>query len=179
MLSLRCYELRLAEVERQHPEMPADAVTMVRFVIFLQRQIEDHLIRTLEQFGLSHSSWSLLIMIYSDPDRAINPSNASDALRQSRPHMTRMTDELVARGWVSRSPDETDRRAVVLRLTAAGEAALRDILPVMWRTYEALIAGFSADESAQLGGLLRRWLLNLESAPPPGAPSSAPAKDTP
>lgn len=139
---------------------------LVRFVIFLQRHLEDHLTQVLGQHGLSHSAWSLLMMIYSSPTQSINPSVASDALRQSRPHMTRMTDDLAARGWVERIHDSSDRRAVEVRLTAAGEARVGELLPPMWREYEQLLAGFSADETAELGGLLRRWLVNLETTAP-------------
>lgn len=167
MLGLSCYESRLANLKSVHPEMPDQAVTMVRFVHFLQRRVEDYLAPTLAAYGLSHSAWSLLMMIYSDPRHAINPSVASEALRQSRPHMTRMTDELAGRGWVERVQDEVDRRAVEVRLTLLGEASVQEILPEMWREYEHLVAGFSSDEANQLAGLLRRWLVNLEQSTEP------------
>jgi len=179
MLSLSCYESRLAGLNRLHPEMPGPAITMVRFVIFLQRRLEDHLAKTLEQHGLSHSAWSLLMMIYSDPRQTINPSTASEALRQSRPHMTRMSDELAARGWVERVVDESDRRAVEIRLTTAGAAAMQEILPLMWREYEQLVSAFSADETAALSGMLRRWLIDLEDPPQQAQIATAPEQESP
>ena len=175
MLSLECYEARLSEMARRHPEMPQQKVMLVRFAIFLQRRLEDHLAHVLAKQGLSHSGWSLLLLIHSAPTRAINPSAASEALRQSRPHMTRITDELVARGWVERVQDCTDRRAVVVRLTEAGERGVNELLPAMWGEYEGLLAGFSPEETAQLAGLLRKWLVDLETA---GAGATALISDT-
>ncbi len=177
MLKLSCFESRLAELQRLHPEMPVQAVSMVRFIIFLQRRLEDELAGILAQHDLSHSGWSLLMMIYSAPRQTINPSTASDVLGQSRPHMTRMTDELCARGWVERTQDPNDRRAVEICLTAKGAAAMQEILPPMWRQYEGLSGRFSAEEIDLFSGFLRRWLLDLETATHPDNPPAAPAKD--
>lgn len=163
MLCLQHYEARLACLKQHHPDMPLAAISLVRFVVFLQRRLEDRLGATLEQYGLNHSAWSLLMMIYSDPRHAINPSAASETLRQSRPHMTRMTDELAERGWVERVHDAVDRRAVEVRLTASGEQAVQGILPAMWAEYEALVAGFSPEETAGLATLVRQWLRHLET----------------
>lgn len=163
MLSVDCYEARLDDMARRYPEMPRQTVMLVRFVLFLQRRLEDGLTHILAGEGLSHSAWSLLMLIHSSAERAINPSAASDVLRQSRPHMTRITDELVARGWVERVQDRVDRRAVAIRLTGDGEAGVSRLLPTMWQEYEGLVAGFSAEEQAAMGGLLRKWLVNLET----------------
>ncbi|MBR0565961.1 MarR family transcriptional regulator [Azoarcus sp. L1K30] len=162
MIDLQCFESRMAGMQGRYPEMPARAVTMVRFVFFLQRRLEERLASVLEARGLSHSAWSLMIMIHSDPAQSISPSAASDALRQSRPHMTRIADDLVARGWIERVQDPIDRRAVVLRLTAAGSAALKDMLPIMWAEYESLVSGFPDEDAQHLCGLLRDWLADLE-----------------
>lgn len=162
MIGLQCFESRMAGMQGLYPEMPVRAITMVRLVFFLQRYLEERLASVLEARGLSHSAWSLMIMIHSDPVQAISPSAASEALRQSRPHMTRIADDLVARGWVERVQDAIDRRAVVLRLTAAGRAALNDMLPMMWAEYESLVSGFPDEDAQRLCGLLRGWLADLE-----------------
>jgi len=165
MLSLDCFESRLASLGERHHDMPRTAVSLVRLVIFLQRRIESRLAEVLEAHGLNHSAWSLLMMIYSDPRRALNPSLASDSLGQSRAHMTRMTDELAARDWVCRVQNADDRRAVEICLTAAGESAVQAILPVMWQTYERLVDGFPPGEAESLSRMLRGWLCDLEQAP--------------
>ena len=77
--------------------------------------------------------------------------------------MTNRVDRLVARGWVEREPDPTDRRGVIVRLTSTGmavvDAALADLL-----THEHdLLADLGADERDDLSGLLRRLLRPFES----------------
>jgi len=39
----------------------------------------------------------------------------------TQPAITLLVNRLAARGWVERIPDETDRRAVLVSLTPAGE----------------------------------------------------------
>jgi MarR family transcriptional repressor of emrRAB len=167
LINLQCYESRVEGMKNLYPAMPAQAILMVRMVFFLQRHLEDRLAQVLEAHALSHSAWSLMLMIHSDPAQSISPSAASEALRQSRPHMTRIADELVARGWVERGHGVQDRRAVELRLTAAGKRALGRILPVMWAGYEKLVAGFSPEDATRMCGMLRSWLLELEQADDP------------
>jgi MarR family transcriptional repressor of emrRAB len=164
MLSLKCYETRLGEMSRRYPEMPSMAVMVVRLALFLQRRLDDRLTDHLARHGLSHSAWSLLMLIHSSPGGSIAPSEASSVLRQSRPHMTRMTDELVERGWVERHTDPKDRRAISISITPLGQQELERLLPTMWREYEDLTAGFSGEEMTQLHGLLRGWLLHLEGS---------------
>ena len=41
--------------------------------------------------------------------------------RVTQPAITLLVNRLAARGWVERIPDETDRRAVLVSLTPAGE----------------------------------------------------------
>jgi len=169
VLNLQCYEGRLDEMARRHPEMPSQAVKLIRFALFAQRQLEDHLTAILNKHGLNHSAWSLLMLTYSSPTQSITPSAASEALGQSRPHMTRMTDDLVARGWVERIQDSNDRRAIEIRVTAAGDLALRDLLPELWVEYQQMLSCFTPDESQDLCRLLRKWLISLEGGDPAGS----------
>jgi DNA-binding MarR family transcriptional regulator len=60
-----------------------------------------------------------------------------------------------------------DGRAVVVTLTAAGRTALDRALPDHLGTEQAMLAGLSEDERAQLAGLLRRWLVTLGRVPGP------------
>ncbi|QID17971.1 MarR family transcriptional regulator [Nitrogeniibacter mangrovi] len=162
MLAIKQFEARIQAVAEHHPAMPVDAVKLVRFALFLQRRVETCMAAIFASHGLSHSAWSLLMMIYSSPRRAISPSCASEALNQSRAHMTRITDELVRGGWVERVPQQGDRRAIDICLSEAAEARLRDALPAVWAEYEQMLACFDPDERALLGGLMRKWIAHLE-----------------
>jgi DNA-binding MarR family transcriptional regulator len=83
-------------------------------------------------------------------------------------NVTALTDQLVAEGWVERSPDPADRRSLIVRLTRVG----RTRFLAMAREHEAwlldLLSGFGAGQREQLYellGQLRLHLVNRAAAP--------------
>ena len=72
--------------------------------------------------------------------------------------MTRLIDRLAAKGLVQRLRCDTDRRRVMLTLTAAGEAVAGHVPQVLADVNNAYLRDFSRDEWQQLKDLLRRML---------------------
>lgn len=169
-LTFSHYERCIDTVRIRHPDMPHQAVVLMRLAHHVFRALHERLDVFFAAHELSTSAWAVLMMIYSMPDRAITPSEASAAVVQSRTHMTRVADDLVTAGLIERAHDEVDRRRVVLRLTAQGVERIQRLLPLAWMEYEDALAAFSAEEAAALERLLRRWLAHLEKHPWPGDP---------
>ena len=78
--------------------------------------------------------------------------------------MTRLLDRLEAKGLCRRVRSEHDRRVVHIELTPAGEEVAQRVPHILSRVYNAVLAGFSADEWQQLQDFLRRLRANAESA---------------
>ena len=57
----------------------------------------------------------------------INVKELSEILKMDKSGISRSVDELVQKGFVSREPSKTDRRSVVLRLTADGKKRFNKI----------------------------------------------------
>lgn len=77
--------------------------------------------------------------------------------------VTRMVQRLEQSGFVTRSPDPKDRRAVRVETTRAGEA-LRPEVAAMWQELEArTLAGVGAEDRARLSRLLAALEGNLTS----------------
>ncbi len=167
-LTFSHYERCIDTVRARHPDMPRQSVVLMRLAHHVFRALHERLDVFFAAHELSTSAWAVLMMIYSTPDQAITPSEASAAVVQSRTHMTRVADDLVAAGLIERAHDETDRRRVVLRLTTRGVERVQQLLPLAWTEYAAALAAFSTEEAATLEGLLRRWLAHLENHPPSG-----------
>ncbi len=74
--------------------------------------------------------------------------------------MTRLIDRLAAKGLVRRLRSDTDRRRVMLTLTAAGEAVAGHVPQVLADVNNAYLRDFSRGEWQQLKELLRRMLAN-------------------
>ncbi|MES1952281.1 MarR family transcriptional regulator [Salinisphaera sp. S4-8] len=90
---------------------------------------------------------------------------ANDGLRQSdiaewldldRTTVTYLVDSLEQRGWIERQRDPADRRAHIVRMTAAGMAGLEKVRPAARAATQELLAPLNDDEQAQLRALLAR-----------------------
>jgi len=93
-------------------------------------------------------------------------SEISKRLMVTGGNVTRLTDQLLADGMITRTPAPNDRRASIVRLTAHGRRTFAE----MARRHEAWIvemfAGVRESERAQLYALLaklKRRLVALES----------------
>ena len=71
--------------------------------------------------GLAFGDYLVLAVIRRSPDGVCAPSTICELLRRASGGMTLTLDRLEAAGWLTRSPDRSDRRRVLLRLTDAGK----------------------------------------------------------
>ena len=114
---------------------------------------------TIEDYKTLHA-----LMVQAYPTEA-TPAQLADATHVTRAAMTGRLDRLVAAGLVTREADDTDRRRVLIRPTAAGRAAWdKHIFEGMERDRRALDA-LSHDELVQLNALLRKVTESLEHRP--------------
>ncbi len=86
-----------------------------------------HLLRRLraedETLGISAPRLSALsVLVFGGPRRI---GELADVEQVEPPTMTRLVDALERDGYVTRTPDPDDRRAVVIRATASGSRALK------------------------------------------------------
>lgn len=92
--------------------------------------------------------------------RTIRLSGLAERLRIAPRSATTVVDALEAAGLVTRTPDPDDRRATLLRLTAAGDAMLAEIA----RVREEVAAEYFAPLAAPERGELLRLLGTLDAA---------------
>jgi DNA-binding MarR family transcriptional regulator len=75
---------------------------------------------------------------------------------KDKPAITRMLDRLIARGLVRKVASPADRRAMVVSLTAEGEAMRNAIVPLVVGFLEAACEGISPEDLAVTVKTLRR-----------------------
>ncbi|MCO8276069.1 MarR family transcriptional regulator [Actinoplanes sp. TRM 88003] len=103
-----------------------------------------------------------VLMIQPWPVEA-TPAQLADGARVTRAAMTSRLDRLVAAELVTRENDETDRRRVLIRPTAAGRAIWSKYIFEGMARDQGLLKALSHEELIQLNGLLRKVVLDLES----------------
>lgn len=162
MSTFQPFESRIDAFSNAHPEAPKREIILSRLYFHVFKLINENQNQRLSEFGLNSTSWFALIMIYSTPENAINPCNLSYDMVSSRTNITRLSDELVDKGWVERHASGEDRRKIVLSLTEKGRALVEAVLPVQWLHYRDLWSGFDAAELEQFEGLLRKLLARVD-----------------
>ncbi|GAA5184015.1 MarR family transcriptional regulator [Niveibacterium umoris] len=165
MIPFDHYQARIDSVRERHPDLPYPQVMLLRLVTHIARGIQEHLDDLLQPYGLNATAWSVLMSIYSAPESTDNPSRVSQAVCLSRPHMTRLTDELVAGGWVERIPSPVDRRSVDIHMTEAGAQRVREIFPKVWQLYDTLTPPAECGDVDDLARALRAWTRHMEQCP--------------
>jgi DNA-binding MarR family transcriptional regulator len=79
--------------------------------------------------------------------------------------MTNRIDKLELRGFVTRQVDKSDRRAVIVSLTAAGKKAIDDAIQLRLDAADESLQGLTHRERRDLARLLRKArLTNTEEA---------------
>jgi MarR family transcriptional repressor of emrRAB len=129
-------EQRAAEIEAAVQRTAARcnqvAVTetvILRLLVMLGREISALLEQALRPHGLNETEYRTLMMLFSQPDGIAHPGELCASAAQSPANMTRVADGLCERGLITRIACEQDRRRTILRISAAGEALARELLP--------------------------------------------------
>jgi DNA-binding MarR family transcriptional regulator len=123
---------------------------------FLLAQIGAHAAHTfgarLKPLGFAPYHAGLLRIVAAHP--GISQQQLAQALRMHASNLVQIVDELEERSLLERKPSQADRRQHSLHLTAKGKEVLSKIGEVAREHGQALLAGLSAAEQAELNRLL-------------------------
>jgi MarR family transcriptional repressor of emrRAB len=126
--------------------------------------LSDLLSRTVEPFGITGVGYIALMTLQSTADNLANPSELCIATSETRSNMTRITDELVAKGLIKRVANEEDRRRVDLSLTEDGVQLLRKVVPLLREKMRLVFSVFSDESKAAFEAELIRLKQVLEDS---------------
>jgi DNA-binding MarR family transcriptional regulator len=116
--------------------------------------------REMRPFGLDYQRMKVLACLKEYPGCSMQ--QLSDLTVVDRTSLTHTVQLLVKKGLVHRESRETDRRSVVLALTAGGQKAYRKIAPMILKLNARSMAGFTEREKTELLSQLRRIVDNLK-----------------
>jgi len=120
----------------------------------------------LETHGLPLTWYDVLLELNSAPGRRLTMGQLGSVAAVSRTRVSRVVDELMRAGLVTREPNPHDGRSAFATLTPAGRATLRKAAP----TYVAAVHREFADhltahETEVLAAALRKVLAARTSEP--------------
>lgn len=115
-----------------------------------------------EDETLTFSQWTTLVALHNG--QISTASDLAHNICHDAGSLTRLVDQMVERGLVSRQRSETDRRSVTLALTPQGRDLVETLAPRVMDFWNKLVSGFSHAEIDTLITLLTRLVIAAEGA---------------
>ena len=115
-------------------------------------------------YGLTVAEWRTMGVLNDH-----QPLSASEVVSRSsvdKVNVSRAIAGLQKHGFIERHVDPTDRRRVLLRLTAKGRKAMHHLVPLVLEVEQQLLSGLSEEEQAVLIGLMERVRTNAAAITP-------------
>lgn len=143
------------------PEFSEPQAQISRLLRVVTERLSGNLNESLKEFGINENLWFAVMAVYVSPDSEILPSRLSDLMDLTRTSATRLSDDMVERGWVERHINQQDRRQIVLKLTGEGEAFIQKVWPQIANRDQNVWEVFAEEDYAQLQDLLSKLLTRL------------------
>lgn len=121
----------------------------------------------LEASGFTVTQW--VVLMHLRDGLAINAAVLCEQLRHDSGALTRVLDQLEARGLLRRERSREDRRSVQLRLTDPGYATIEALMPAVVDKLNCALGAFSRAELSELTRLLKKLIGDLEAATAQGS----------
>jgi MarR family transcriptional regulator, organic hydroperoxide resistance regulator len=130
----------------------------MHYLAAIQRQNQLNLGHALRAVGISVPMWRALAALHDKDGQTIGQIAEMTVLDRSS--LGRLLEEMAAQGLVERESPPDDRRAVLIRLSAAGRRRFEAAEPIVLGHYRRLLHGISEREFRTLMRLLRRLKAN-------------------
>ena len=135
--------------------MPTDDVlTLETFLPYRLNRLAEDVSRNFsriyrDRFGITRPEWRLLATLGQYGTMTATAVGQHSAMHKTK--VSRAVAALQQRHWLTRTPDDADRRIEHLRLTSAGLAAYRELVPIAHAFEARLLAALSdSDKKAVL-----------------------------
>lgn len=155
---------RLKRVKARMPGFALEPMRLARMIYLVQKKLRDQMNTALHAYDLAESSYMVLAILYGSQDESSSATALSEACKEKPANLTRICDELMARGLITRQPKPGDRRAVMIVLTEEGRTLVEEILPKVSAQAEAAFAAVDASGLRQMAELNLQVLEGLRAA---------------
>ena len=140
----------LAQLLVRYPQIEPDAMLAIMQFIRTGTDVSECFERFLAKHGLSQGRFAILMYLNRQPDTPVNQTHLAEAYGVTKATITGLIDGLERDGMVERLADPADRRACLVRLTAASRKFLDEFLPAHFRGVSELMVGLDAAERTEL-----------------------------
>ncbi|WP_232318009.1 MarR family winged helix-turn-helix transcriptional regulator [Neomicrococcus aestuarii] len=115
---------------------------------------------SLAPFDLTPHQWRTLSMVSRHEEGCPRLRDVADSLRITPRSATDVVDQLEAKNLITRQPDPTDRRAILLNITAEGKKLIDEVGAIRREQSDEFFSALNAEEKEQLSSILRKLTHN-------------------
>jgi DNA-binding MarR family transcriptional regulator len=152
------------EWAERDPRVDASAVKVAGRLLLCAARLERAVIAALEPFELSFGDFDVLTTLRRRGDEpGTKPSDLAQSSLITSGAMTARLDRLERARLIRRVPDPTDRRAVRVHLTEAGDELAEQALDAVIAADEAFLEPLSQRRRDSVASALKQLLLRAES----------------
>jgi DNA-binding MarR family transcriptional regulator len=171
---------RRAETPRRGAFMPPATVTLPAMLVgggdvafretIYQMALAFGRLRTFREafgraLGLTASQFIVLIgTAYRQGADGVSIRALAEHTQLAATHVTTEVGRLIVKGLLTKATNARDRRSILVRLTPKGEAAIRDITPLLRRVNNRLFQNIPRGDFAVVSRFLATFALNSEDA---------------
>lgn len=150
-------DVQLAAAAEKHAGFALREAALLRVLRATTKMLTDHGNALLRKHGLTMTEYYALAML----DVAPEPVSVSDLIRftgEKASNMTRVCDQLLGKGLMSRFPSLEDRRVLMMEITPQGRDLMAQLVPLISVQLRELFAPLDEAEGAVIEKLLKRLL---------------------
>lgn len=113
------------------------------------------------RIGISSAQYTVLIAAaHIQGEDGIGVRALADYMHLPAPHITTTVGRLVDAGLLAKRQNPEDKRGVLISMTRAGDAALRELAPFQQQINDVLFGGLSRREFEAFTGMIDAFLVN-------------------
>jgi DNA-binding MarR family transcriptional regulator len=147
-----------------YPNLDIVVEAIVHRVSLLTKYLNQSFAATASEFGVNKGEFDVLkLLLRTDGDLRLSPSQLSDRLHLSSGAMTNRLDRLESQGLLRRLPDPTDRRGILIEITEKGDEVFRSVAERQIEKEKALLSSLSPSEREKISNLLRKLVIGFEA----------------
>ncbi len=128
---------------------------------FLTRRWRQVLDSSFQSLGVTDAAWRPLLHLHHLGD-GIKQKDLAASLGIEGPSLTRILDQLIAKGLIDRVEDASDRRAKLLTLSLQGRAMVAEITGKVAALEHDLLSAFDDTEIEQMSNFVERLEKRLQ-----------------
>ncbi len=137
---------------------PTNALQTLSIITRIARSVLRITDEQAAKLGISQTKLAALVYLSGEPQQSASPSAIAKHCQVSRAAVTGLLDGLEQETYVERDSHPSDRRALMVKLTAKGQQFLNLIaLPEPNQQLPELLGALSAADRQQVNGLLARF----------------------